>query len=89
MQNGTLTVTQKIRVNAGEKLTFSGVALDLTGTTVEVVDPENLTQPFVFAESTTAITGKPSAARGWTVRKSADGKTLTIKRSAGVKIIVY
>ena len=89
VQNGTLTVTKKICVNAGEKLTFSGVALDVTGTTVEVADPENLTQPFVFAESTTAITGKPSAARGWTVRKSADGKTLTIKRSAGVKIIVY
>ena len=90
VQNGTLTVTKKIRVNAGEKLTFSGVALDVTGTTVEVADPENLTQPFVFAESTTAIMGKPSSGvRGWKVKKSADGKTLTIKRSAGVKIIVY
>jgi len=90
VQNGTLTVTKKIRVNAGEKLTFSGVALDVTGTTVEVADPENLTQPFVFAESTTAITGMPSSGvRGWKVKKSADGKTLTIKRSAGVKILVF
>ena len=90
VQNGTLTVTKKIRVNAGEKLTFSGVALDVTGTTVEVADPENLTQPFVFAESTTAITGKPSVAiKGWTVKKSTDGKKLTIRRSPGATIMVF
>ena len=89
VQNGTLTVTKKIRVNAGEKLTFSGVALDVTGTTVEVADPENLTQPFVFAESTPAITGKPSSGvRGWKVKKSADGRTLTFKRVRGAMIIV-
>ena len=89
VQNGTLTVTKKIRVNADEKLTFSGVTLDVTGTTVEVADPENLTQPFVFAESTTAITGKPSSGvRGWKVKKSADGRTLTFKRVRGVMVIV-
>ena len=89
VQNGTLTVTKKIRVNVGEKLTFSGVALDVTGTTVEVADPENLTQPFVFAESTTAITGKPSSGvRGWKVKKSADGRTLTFKRVRGAMVIV-
>ena len=89
VQNGTLTVTKKIRVNADEKLTFSGVALDVTGTTVEVADPENLTQPFVFAESTTAITGMPSSGvRGWKVKKSADGMTLTFKRVRGAMVIV-
>ena len=89
VQNGTLTVTKKICVNAGEKLTFSGVALDVTGTTVEVADPENLAQSFVFAQSTTAITGMPSSGvRGWKVKKSADGRTLTFKRVRGTMVIV-
>ena len=88
VQSGALTVTEKIRVNAGEKLTFSGVALDLTGTTLEVADPENITGSFVFAESDTAITGKPSYdVKGWKVKRSADGKTLTLAKVKGVMII--
>jgi hypothetical protein len=88
VQSGTLTVTEKIRVNAGKKLSFSGVTLDLTGTTVEVADTDNLSTAFVFAESDTAITGTPaSGVKGWKVKKSADGKTLTLAKVKGMMII--
>lgn len=88
--SGTVSLAPaKLVLTVGVGFQFSGVSLDLSGTTLELVDPDNLSEGFTVATSDTAITGKPAASnlpKGWRVKKSADGITLTIAKVKGVTV---
>ena len=89
--SGSVNLTPaKLVLTAGAGFQFSGVSLDLSGTELELSDPENLLEGFAIATSDTAITGNPTASnlpKGWKVKRSADGRTLSVVRMKGVMII--
>ena len=79
MRNGTLTVTDTIRLNVGDSIFASGT-IDLTGAKVQIVDVENLATPFYFikpaANATLNFVGKPTAENlptGWQISVTSNG----------------
>jgi hypothetical protein len=79
VRNGTLVVTDTIRLNVGDCITASGT-IDLTDAKVEIVDVENLSTPFWFirpAENgTLTVVGTPEAVNlpsGWKISASSSG----------------
>jgi len=89
--NGSVSLRpSKFVLAADAEFQFSGVSLDLSGTTLELADPDGLAGNFVFATSDAAIAGNPTASnlpKGWKVKKSADGKSLSVVKIRGVMII--
>ena len=74
--NGTLNVTGMLSAAVGKPLTFSGVALDVSGAGVAIINPESITgrDPIVVATSDQSITGRARAAVfGWKVQVTQDG----------------
>ena len=60
----------------GNPLTFTGVALDVSGAGVAITNPESITgrDPIVIATSDQSITGRSrSTVFGWTVQVTQDG----------------
>ncbi|MBP5509318.1 MAG: hypothetical protein J6Z49_00195, partial [Kiritimatiellae bacterium] len=91
VRNGTLTVTDTIRLNVGDSITASGT-IDLTNAKVQLVDPENLTDGFSFIKSapnaTLTLIGMPEfldAPKGWMVSVSSSGARI---QKVGFAIIV-
>ena len=88
VQNGTLKVSGTIDLNVGDHITNTGT-IDLSGATVNLVDPENLTGAgFTFISGSGTVTGKPAATnlpKGWGVSISG-GKARISK--GGVAIIL-
>ena len=79
VRNGTLTVTDTIRINVGDSIFASGT-IDLTNAKVELFDPENLTTGFYFIKAapsaTLSIVGKPEATNlptGWQISVTSSG----------------
>ena len=79
VRNGTLTVTDTIRINVGDSIFASGT-IDLTNAKVELFDPENLTGTFYFIKAapsaTLSIVGKPKAVnlpKGWQISVTSSG----------------
>ncbi len=79
VRNGTLTITDTIRLNVGDSITASGT-IDLTDAKVEIVDVENLNTPFTFikpaANGTLTVVGTPEAVNlpsGWKISASSSG----------------
>jgi len=79
VRNGTLVVTDTIRLNVGDSITASGT-IDLTDAKVEIVDVENLNTPFTFIKpaenATLTVIGKPEAVNlpnGWQISASSSG----------------
>ena len=79
VRNGTLTITDTIRINVGDSIFASGM-IDLTNAKVELVDPENLTTGFYFIKAapsaTLSVVGKPEAVnlpKGWQISVTSSG----------------
>ena len=88
VQNGTLKVSGVIDLTVGDHITNTGT-IDLSGATVNLVDPENLTGAgFTFISGSGTVTGKPAATnlpKGWGVSISG-GKARISK--GGVAIVL-
>ena len=83
VRNGTLTITDTIRINVGDSIFASGT-VDLTNAKVELVDPDNLTTGFYFIKTAPgamlSIVGKPEAEnlpKGWQISVSSSGAKVT------------
>ena len=79
VRNGTLTITDTIRLNVGDSITASGT-IDLSNAKVEIVDVENLSTPFWFIKpaenGTLTVVGTPEAVNlpsGWKISASSSG----------------
>ncbi|MBQ6140538.1 MAG: hypothetical protein IJI54_04550, partial [Kiritimatiellae bacterium] len=79
VRNGTLTITDTIRLNVGDCITASGT-IDLSNAKVEIVDVENLSTPFWFIKpaenGTLTVVGTPEAVNlpnGWQISASSSG----------------
>ena len=73
--NGTLTVTGTLSAAVGNPLTFTGVALNVSGAGVAITNPESITgrAPIVVATSDQSITGRARATVfGWKVQVTQD-----------------
>ena len=93
VRNGTLIVTGTLSAVVGNPLTFTGVALDVSGASVAIADPENVTgrDPIVIATSDQSITGRARATVfGWSVQVTQDGDvyTLELVPSKGLHLFV-
>ena len=82
----------RLTLTVGSRIQFTGgVAPDLSGAILTFADPENISERFVFVTSDAAIAGKPKVEnlpKGWRVKKSADGMSLSIARFNGMMAIV-
>ena len=93
VRNGTLIVTGTLSAVVGNPLTFTGVALDVSGAGVAITNPESITgrDPIVVATSDQSITGRARAAVfGWSVQVTQDGDvyTLELVPSKGLHLFV-
>ena len=88
VQSGTLKVSGVIDLIVGDHITNTGT-IDLSGATINLVDPENLTGAgFTFISGSGAVTGKPAATnlpKGWGV--SISGSKARISKG-GMTIIL-
>ncbi len=76
VMNGTLTVTGTLSAVVRNPLTFTGVALDVSGAGVAITNPESITgrDPIGVATSDQPITGLARATVfGWKVQVTQDG----------------
>ena len=78
VSGGTLT-PGAIHLNVGDCLTVDGGTLDISSATVELLDPDNLAEAFVFARTANGGTISGTAATGASVRSGwyvevADGE---------------
>ncbi|MBQ5531770.1 MAG: hypothetical protein IIT98_07215, partial [Kiritimatiellae bacterium] len=88
LRNGTLVVTGTIDLHVGDSIVNTGT-IDLSGATVNLVDPENLDGTYTFISGSGTVTGKPAAVNvpnGWTVGV-AGGKACI--RKTGIAVIVW
>ena len=93
VRNGTLIVTGTLSVAVGNPLTFTGVALDVSGAGVAIANPESITgrDPIVVATSDQSIMGRARAAVfGWSVQITQDGGVyrLELVPSKGLHLFV-
>ena len=82
VRNGTLTITGTLSAVVGNPLTFTGVALDVSGAGVAITNPESITgrDPIVIATSDQPITGRARATVfGWKVQVTQDGDDYTLE----------
>ncbi len=93
VRNGTLIVTGTLSVTVGNPLTFTGVALDVSGAGVAITNPESITgrDSIIVATSDQSITGRSrSAVFGWSVQVTQDGDVykLELVPSKGLHLFV-
>ncbi|MBO4288363.1 MAG: hypothetical protein J5985_09405, partial [Kiritimatiellae bacterium] len=93
--NSTTAVTGAIRLDAGDAITTTG-SLDLSGATIDLSAMPTAPYTIATATGSGSFTGIPALTingeplKGWKVKKSADGKVLSIRRyQKGVQLIFY
>ena len=94
LASGNLVVTEQINVTVGQSMTVaSGATLNLSNARVELMDPENLTEPFDFAVATDGgtIVGVPDGStlpEGWMVENDG-GRRVCIVRIRPLHTVTF
>ena len=93
VRNGTLTITGTLSAVVGNPLTFTGVALDVSGVGVAIANPESITgrDPIVVATSDQLITGRARSrvADRWVqIVQDGDACRLELAPQGGLHLLI-